>query len=96
MTPQGLNELKGLATDVEELQKRASGLMMRIINLYQDEDDVEDLGAHEMLTKATVSLQKTAWRLGRAVKEIQGGYKAEKALMDFYDGLLNKLHNDDR
>lgn len=96
MTPQGLNELKGLATDVEELREKASGLMVRLTDLYQVDEDIEDLGAHDSLTKATVSLQKAAWRLGRAVTEIREGHKFEKALMDYYDGLFNKLHNDDR
>lgn len=96
MAPQGLNELKELASEADELREKASGLMVRLIDLYQVEEDVEDLGAHDSLTKATVSLQKAAWRLGHAVTEIREGHKFEKALMDYYEELSSRLHNDDR
>lgn len=96
MTPQGLNELKELATEVDELRDRAGKLMVRFTELYQVDEDVEDRGAHESLTKATVSLQKAAWRLGRAVTEIREGHKFEKALMDYYEELSSRLHNDNR
>ena len=96
MAPQGLNELKELATEVYKLREKVRGLMMRLTDLYQVEEDVENLGAHDSLTKATVSLQKAAWRLGRAVTEIREGHKFEKALMDYYEELSSRLHNDDR
>lgn len=96
MAPQGLSELMELATEVDELREKASGLMVRLIDLYQVEEDVEDLGAHDSLTKATVSLKKAAWRLGHAVTEIREGHKFEKALMDYYEELSSRLHNDDR
>ena len=95
MAPQGLSELMELATEVDELRDRVGKLMVRLITLYQVEEDVENLGAHNSLTKATVSLQKAAWRLWHAVTEIRDGHEFEKALMDFYEGLLNKLHNDE-
>lgn len=96
MAPQGLDELKELATEVYKLREKVSGLMVRLTDLYQVEEDVEDLGAHDSLTKATVSLQKAAWRLGHAVTEIREGHKFEKALMDYYEELSSRLHNDDR
>ena len=95
MTKQGLNNLKGLATEIDELREQATKKLTRLLNLYQDEEDINAREAHEMLTKATVSLQKGAWRLGRAVTQLQSAYKAEKALEDFFDGLLNKRHNDE-
>lgn len=94
MTPQGLNELKELATEVDELRDRAGKLMVRLVTLYLKDEDVENLGAHDRLTKATVSLQKAAWRLWHAVTEIRDGHEFEKAQMDFYEGLRNKLHDD--
>lgn len=94
MTPQGLNELKELASEVDELREKASGLMVRLITLYLKDEDVENLGAHNSLTQATVSLQKAAWRLWHAVTEIRDAHKFEKDLMDFYEGLRNKLHDD--
>lgn len=47
MAPQGLSELMELATEVDELREKASGLMVRLTALYQVEEDVEDLGAHD-------------------------------------------------
>lgn len=94
MRPQGLRELRELASEVDELREKTSELMVRLITLYQEDEDVENLGAHDSLTKATVSLQKVAWRLWRAVTEIRKAHEFEKALMDFYEGLLNKLHDD--
>lgn len=96
MAPQGLNELKELATEVYKLREKVSGLMMRLTDLYQVEEDVEDLGAHDSLTKATVSLQKAAWRLGHAVTKIRDAHTFEKGLMDYYEELSSRLHNDNR
>lgn len=96
MAPQGLDELKELATEVYKLREKVSGLMVRLTDLYQVEEDVEDLGAHDSLTKATGSLQKAAWRLGHAVTEIREGHKFEKALMDYYEELSSRLHDDNR
>lgn len=96
MTPQGLNGLKELASEVDELREQAGKLMVRLITLYLEDEDVENLGAHNSLTKATVSLQKAAWRLWHAVTEIRDAHKFEKDLMDFYEGLLDKLPDDDR
>lgn len=96
MAPQGLNGLKELATEAYKLREKTSELMKRLIDLYQVDEDVEDLGAHDSLTKATVSLQKAAWRLGHAVTEIREGHKFEKALMDYYEELSTRLHNDNR
>lgn len=70
--------------------------MVRLVTLYLKDEDVENLGAHDSLTKATVSLQKAAWRLWHAVTEIREGHKFEKALMDYYEELSSRLHNDNR
>lgn len=85
-----------LATEIDELREQATKKLTRLLNLYQVEEDVEDLGAHDSLTKATVSLKKAAWRLGLAVTEIREGHKFEKALMDYYEELSSRLHHDDR
>lgn len=87
MTAEGLENLKELASEADELREQAGKLMVRLINLYQDEEDVENLGANDSLTKATVSLQKAGWQLGHAVTEIRDAHEYEKDLMDFYKGL---------
>ena len=95
MTAEGLENLKELASEADELREQAGKLMVRLVTLYLKDEDVENLGAHNSLNKATISLQKAAWRLWRAVTEIRDAHKFEKDLMDFYEGLRNKRHNDE-
>lgn len=87
MTKQGLNELRELATEVDELRYKTVELLKRTLIIYLDEEEVENLGAHNCLTKATVSLQKGAWRLGHAVTEIRKAHELEKNQMDFFEEL---------
>ena len=94
MTPQGLNELNELATEVDELREKAGKLMVRLMTLYQEDENVEAREAHEELTKASASMQEVAWRLGYATEETQRAYKFEKAYMGYHEELLNKLHDD--
>lgn len=47
-----------------------------------------------MLIKAKESMTDVIWKLGRATKEMQKAHEFEKDLMDFYEGLLNNLHDD--
>lgn len=102
MAPQGLNELKELSTEADELKERAWCLTVRTVELQECDEDAETIGAHDLLTKATISLQKAVWQLGRAAAEMRSAYTAEKSLMDFcagllkYEELLNKQDNDDR
>lgn len=84
MTQDGLNELRELATEADELQRKADELDIRICNLYQYEEDVLDQDAYTMLTKATVSLQKAAWRLGACYRRDAESLRIRKGT----DGLL--------
>ena len=94
MTKQGLENLKELATEVDELREQAEKKLTRLLNLYQYEEDINAREAHSMLIKASESMKDVSWNLGRAVTQIQSAYKYETELNAFYDGLLNKLHND--
>ena len=94
MTPQGLNELRELATEVDELREQVEKKLVRLLNLYQYEEDVEAREAHSMLIKAKESMTDVIWKIGRATKEMQKAHEFEKDLMDFYEGLLNNLHDD--
>lgn len=90
MTPQGLNELKELATEVDELREQATKKLTRLLKLYQYEEDINAREAHSMLIKASESMKDVTWNIGRAVKQIQSAYKAEEELNAFYEGLLSK------
>lgn len=90
MTLDGLNNLKGLATEIDELREQAEKKLTRLLNLYRYEEDINAREAHSMLIKASESMKDVTWNLGRAVTQLQSAYKAEEELNAFYDGLLNK------
>ena len=94
MTKQGLEELKELATEIDELREQAEKKLTRLLNLYHYEEDINAREAHSMLIKAKESMADVIWKLGRATKEMQKAHEFEKDLMDFYEGLLNNLHDD--
>lgn len=91
MTKQGLNELRELTSEVDELREKATRLMVSIIDFYEDEEDVESHEAYSSLRKTTTSMQEVAWNLERARSEMQKARKAESTLMNHYEGLINKL-----
>ena len=95
MTGVGLNKLKELATEIDELREQAEKKLTRLLNLYQYEEDINVREAHSMLIKASESMKDVTWNLGRAVTQIQSAYKYETELNAFYDGLLRKQDNDD-
>lgn len=95
MTLDGLNNLKGLATEIDELREQAEKKLARLLNLYRYEEDINAREAHSMLIKASESMKDVTWNLGRAVTQLQSAYKAEEELNAFYNGLLNKRHNDE-
>lgn len=95
MTLDGLNNLKGLATEIDELREQATKKLTRLLNLYRYEEDINAREAHSMLIKASESMKDVTWNLGRAVTQLQSAYKAEEELNAFYYGLLNKRHNDE-
>ncbi len=94
MTEQGLNELKELATEVEELREKAEKHKERIITIYQEDESIETDEAFSMLVRASVSMKSTTESLSGAGTEVQRAYDAEKELMDAY-GLLNDQDNDE-
>lgn len=94
MTKQGLNELKELATEIDELREQATKKLTELLNLFQYDEVMEAREAHESITKASASMQEVAWRLGLATEEIQSAYRQEKATVDFYEELLKKQDNE--
>lgn len=88
MTPQGLNELRKLATEVDKLHEKAERLSVRIRRFYEWEEDVLDRNAHIGLSYASAAVQDAVPCLKDALLELQKAYKAEQELMDTYEGLL--------
>lgn len=89
MTEGGLKYLKKLVWEVHELQDKAEGLKTRIQNLYCYEEDVLDWNAHMQLSHACAAMKDAIPCMNDALLGLQKAYKAEKALMDTSNGLLN-------
>ena len=94
MTREGLKYLKKLEWEIDELRDKAEGLMTRIQNFYWYEEDVLDQDAHTHLTCARDSMKDAVSCITDALLELQKAYDAEKALIDMYDGLLNKEYKE--
>lgn len=94
MTKGGLRYLKKLEWEIDELRDKAEGLMTRIQNFYWYEEDVLDQDAPTPLTCAGESMKDAVSSITDALLELQKAYNAEKALMDMYDGLLNKEYKE--
>lgn len=90
MTPQGLNKLNELATEVGELISKADELDTRIRNFYRYEEDVLDWDAHMQLSNAGAAMKDAVPCMKDALLGLQKAYDAEKELMDMYESLLAK------
>ena len=93
MAPNGLEKLKEIRMEIENIRDQANCLMTDLYELYTMEEDVEDRDAHTMLTNAVSAMAGVVRDADRAIAETQGAYKSEKALMDFYEELLSKVDN---
>ena len=93
MAPTGLEKLKEIRMEIENIRDQANCLMTDLYELYTMEEDVEDRDAHTMLTNAVSAMAGVVRDADRAIAETQGAYKSEKALMDFYEELLSNINN---
>lgn len=89
MTRDGLNTLKDIEREVCKLQKKVGNMRTRIYDFYTMEEDVLDRDAHGHLSDVCEVLENVDMTMWYVVKTLQKAHKAEKELMDFYDGLLN-------
>lgn len=94
MTQRGLRHLKKLEREVHELQNKAEGLKARIQYLYWYEEDVLDRDAHTQLTCASESMKDAVSCITDALLGLQKAYDAEKEVIAFYEGLLNKEYEE--
>ena len=95
MTQDGLNELRELATEADELRRKADELETRICNLYRYEEDVLERNAHIQLSSAGAAMKDAVPCITDALIGLQKAYDAEKELMKSYNALLNKQDNDE-
>lgn len=94
MAPSGLEKLKEIRMEIENLRNKAFLLMADIHELCTIKGDVEDRSVHKMLTNGVSAMEWIVRAADRAIAEMQGAYKSEKALMGIYDELLSNDNND--
>ncbi len=94
MTPQGLTELKELATEVDELLSKAKGLETRIRNLYRDEKDVLSWDTPIQLSYASAAMKDAVPCMKDALLGLQKAYDAEKEMMKLCNVLPDDQDND--
>lgn len=95
MTPQGLTNLKELATEVDELREKADELETRILNFYRYEEDVLDWDAHMQLLNAGAAMKYAVPCMKDALLGLQKAYDAEKEMMKLYNVLPDDQDDDD-
>lgn len=89
MTRDGLNKLKDIEREVCKLQNKVGNMRMRIFDFYTLEEDVLDRDAHGHLSDVCEVLENVEFSMRYVVRALNRAHKAEKDLMDTYDGLLN-------
>lgn len=80
MTKGGLEKLKEIMMEIENIRDKAYSLMIDTHRLYTMEEDVEDRDAHMMLKSAVNEICGVVFGADRAISKMQGAYKSEKAL----------------
>lgn len=96
MRREELIDLKKLASEVDDFREKAENLTARIRGLFGDGVNILDRDAHLQLSYASAAMRDTIPCIAEALIRLQKAYKAEKTLMDTYDGLLSKQDNDNR
>lgn len=88
MTRDGLNTLKEIERKVDKLREEVGNMKVRIYDFYTLEEDVEDRDAYGHLFDVCEVMDNVEISMVYVVNTLQRAHKAEKELMDFYDGLL--------
>lgn len=95
MTPQGLNKLLDISSDLIDVLVGILEIYRRVRQLSLYDEDVLDFEAHKALKNSRRGLQ-AAHELGVGVfKNLQKAYDAEKEMMKLYNVLPNDLHDDE-
>lgn len=93
MTKTGLEKLEDLIRRSEDIMHRADCLKRDIRRFYTIEEDVKNIDSHEVLTNAVWAMEEVVFRAECSMHEMQGAYKSEKALMEFYNSLRGRGRN---
>lgn len=95
MTPQGLNELLDISSDVTDVLTSILDIYRRIRRLSPYEEDVLDFEAHKALKESRMGLLATHEQAVDVFKSMMKAYGAEKEMMKFYNVLPSEQDDDE-
>lgn len=95
MTPQGLNKLLDISSDLTDVLADILDIYRRVRRFSLYDEDVLDFEAHKALKNSRRGLQEAHEQAVDAFKNMMKAYDAEKEMMKLYNVLPNDLDDDD-
>lgn len=94
MTPQGLNKLLDISSDLTDVLAGILDIYRRVRLLSLYDEDVLDFEAHKALKDSRRGLQATHEQAVDVFKNMMKAYDAEKEMMKFYKVLPDDQDDD--
>ena len=94
MTPQGLNKLRNISSDLTNILAGILNIYHRVRRLSLYDEDVLDFEAHKALKDSRRRLQEAHEQAVDAFKNMMKAYDAEKEMMKFYKVLPDDQDDD--
>lgn len=96
MTPQGLNKLLDISSDLTDVLVSILDIYRRVRQLSLYDEDVLDFEAHKALKDSRRGLQEAHEQAVDAFKNMMKAYNAEKEMMKLENVLPKEQDDDDR
>lgn len=94
MTPQGLNKLLDISSDLNDVLADILDIYRRVRRFSLYDEDVLDFEAHKALKDSRRGLQEAHEQAVDAFKNMMKAYDAEKEMMKFYKVLPDDQDDD--
>lgn len=95
MTPQGLNKLLDISSDLTDVLADILDIYRRVRRFSLYDEDVLDAEAHKALKYSRRGLQAAHEQAVDVFKNLTKAYDAEKEMMKFYNVLPNDLDDEE-
>ena len=95
MTPQGLNKLLDISSDLTDVLASILDIYHRVRRLSPYDEDVLDFEAHKALQESRRGLLETHKQTVDVFKNLMKAYDAEKEMMKFYNVLPDEQDDDE-
>ena len=96
MTPQGLNKLLDISSDLTDVLVSILDIYRRVRQLSLYDEDVLDFEAHKALKDSRRGLQEAHEQAVDVFKNMMKAYNAEKEMMKLENVLPKEQDDDDR